>query len=74
MIIERMFHINFTSEERDVLRKAWQILQEIGDEMEEERLNQISAGQSDLTSDDIEFVGGVLEDIVKVDSLKAEID
>lgn len=73
MIVERMFHINFTSEERDALRKALLILQEIGGEMEEERLAQISAGQSDLTSDDIEFVGGVLEDIVKADSLKAEI-
>lgn len=73
MIIERMFHINFTSEERDALKRAWQILREIGGEMEEERLDQISTGQSDLTSDDIEFVGGVLEDIAKADSLKAEI-
>lgn len=73
MIIERMFHINFTSEERDALRKALQILREIGGEMEEARLDEINADQSSLTSDDIEFVGGVLEDIVKADSLKAEI-
>lgn len=73
MIIERMFHINFTSEERDALKRAWQILREIGGEMEDERLAQICADQSDWTSDDIEFAGDILEDIAKADSLKAEI-
>lgn len=73
MIVERMFHINLNSEERDALKRAWEILQEIGGEMEEERLAQISADQSDWTLDDIEFAGAILEDIVKTDSLKAEI-
>lgn len=73
MVIERMFHINLNSEERDALKRAWQILREIGGEMEEERLAQISANQSDWTSDDIGFAGDILEDIVEADSLKAEI-
>ncbi len=73
MTIERMFHITLNSEERDALKRALQILREIGGEMEEERLQEISANQSDWTSDDIGFAGDILEDIVEADSLKAEI-
>lgn len=73
MVIERMFHINLNSEERDALKRALQILREIGGEMEEERLAEISANQSDWTADDIGFAGDILEDIVEADSLKAEI-
>lgn len=73
MTIERMFHITLNSEERDALKRALQILREIGGEMEEERLTQVCADQSDWTFDDIEFAGDILEDIAKADSLKAEI-
>lgn len=72
MIVERMFHINLNSEERDALKRAGQILREICGEMEEERLQQVSADQSDWTFDDIEFAGDILEDITRADSLKAE--
>ena len=72
MIVERMFHINLNSEERDTLKRAGQILREICGEMEEERLQQVSADQSDWTFDDIEFAGDILEDITRADSLKAE--
>lgn len=73
MVIERMFHITLNSEERDALKRAWQILQEISGEMEEERLIQISADQSDWTSDEIESAGDLLVDIANTDSLKAEV-
>ena len=73
MTIERMFHINLNSEERDALKRALQILRGIGAEMEKERLAEIGANQSDWTSDDIGFAGDILEDIVEADSLKAEI-
>ena len=68
-----MFHITLNSEERDALKRAWQILQEISGEMEEERLIQISADQSDWTSDEIESAGDLLVDIANTDSLKAEV-
>lgn len=73
MVIERMFHINLNSAERDALKRASEILREICGEMEEERLTQVGADQSDWTFDDIEFAGDILEDIAKTDSLKAEI-
>lgn len=73
MTIERMFHITLNSEERDALKRALQILREIGGEMEEARLQEINANQSDWTSDDIGFAGDILEDIVDADSLKVEI-
>lgn len=73
MTIERMFHITLNSEERDALKRALQILREVCGEMEEERLTQVGADQSDWTFDDIEFAGDILEDIAKADSLKAEI-
>lgn len=73
MVIERMFHINLNSAERDALKRASEILREICGEMEEERLAEISANQSDWTADDIGFAGDILEDIVEADSLKAEI-
>lgn len=73
MTIERMFHITLNSEERDALRRAWQILREIGGEMDEERLAQISTNQSDWTADEIGLAGDILEDIVEADSLKTEI-
>ncbi len=72
MITERMFHINLNSEERDALKRAGQILREIYGEMEEERLQQVSADQSDWTFDEIEFAGDILEDVARADSLKAE--
>ena len=72
MITERMFHINLNSEERNALKRAGEILREICGEMEEERLKQVSADQSDWDFDDIEFAGGILEDIARADSLKAE--
>lgn len=73
MTIERMFHITLNSEERDALKRASQIMREIGGEMEEARLQEISANQTDWTSYDIESACDVLEDIVDADSLKAEI-
>lgn len=73
MVIERKFHIVLNSEERVALKRASEILREIGGEMEEERLAQICADQSDWTSDDIEFAGDILEDIAKADGLTAEV-
>lgn len=73
MITERKFHIVLNSEERVALKRASEILQEICGEMEEERLSQICADQSDWTFDDIEFAGNILEDITKADSLMAEV-
>jgi len=72
MTVERMFHINLNSEERDALKRTAEILREICGEMEEERLQQVSADQSDWTFDEIEFAGEILEDIARADSLKAE--
>lgn len=72
MIVEHKFHITLNSTERDTLKWASQILREICGEMEEARLSQISADQTDWTFDDIEFAGDILEDITKADSLKAD--
>lgn len=73
MIIEHKFHIVLNSEERVALKRASEILREICGEMEEERLTQVCADQSDWTFDEIEFAGDILEDITKADSLNAEI-
>lgn len=72
MTIEHLFHITLNSEERNTLKRACEILREIGGEMEYAQIDQISASQSDWTADDIKMAWSTLEDIAEAESLTAE--